>query len=74
MAQMKAKEKEMKQEKEDARQVCRDICTGATGIVANMFVPCSNVSKPSETSGRRRKRRSATKSWPRRCIRSVSRD
>lgn len=70
-AEVKKIEKEMKAEKEEERQVSfRGICRCI--IVLMGFY--RGAYRASRTSERPRKRRSATRRWPRRCTRSAWRD
>lgn len=73
MAQMKAKEKEMKEEKEEERQVCGDLffdkkpSLPSTHFTHNVR---SAEFKQSKTSEQERKRRNDTRRWPKRCTAS----
>lgn len=71
MAQMKAKENEMKQEKKDERQV-RTSRDRAANLSYVLLTYRSAGWMRSARSEPRRRKRSDTKSWPKRCTRSAS--
>jgi hypothetical protein len=73
MAAVKAKEKEMKDEKEAERQVSTGLYT-ADIMFWMLICTCREEYKRSRTSVLRRRRRPGTRSWRRRCIGSESRD
>lgn len=77
MAQVKAKEKEMKQEKEEERQVRCRFATLLGDLLQQLpcsQIFCSDESKQSRTSEQRRKRGRDTRRWPKRCTASEWRD
>ena len=70
MAAVKAKEKELKDEKEAERKVSwKDDAEGEMPEADLSIHTRRDASKPSRRSGRERRRRSATRRWPRRCTR-----
>jgi len=71
MATVKAKEKEMKEEKEAERQVSKQ---SLTVYLITYWPPSSEEYKRLKTSVLRKKRGNVSRSWPRPCIRNESTD
>lgn len=70
-AEMKAKEKEMKDEKEEERQVSHVDKQSSRSLLTLWN---RDECKPSRTSGPQKKNGNDMRRWPRRCTRSVLRD